>query len=582
MVTKQARDGNGKYVSMKDKATIANAAAIQEVLANMATSRSEFIQQLIDPRRDINDECGYPTTTSITVDDMRELYDRESIATRVVEVMPKESWKTQPSVFETEDVDNITAFEEAWTDLGQSLRGESWYQDEEGSPIWEHLLRADIQSGIGWYGVLLLGIDDGRDMREPADFRALGTGGKVTRKLLFLRSFDEALVNVTRYDSDPSSVRFGQPETYDITLNDPREQSQGGVGLSTATFNVHWTRVIHVADNLGSSEVLGVPRMRPVFNRLLDLRKLYGGSAEMYWRGAFPGLSVETHPQLGGEVAIDDALVKDRMEDYMNGLQRYLLLMGMSAKSLAPQVVDPTPQIDTQITAICIRLGIPKRIFMGSERGELASSQDEDTWNDRLRYRQANYITPRLIIPFVDRLILMGILPEPEGYSVVWPDLDSLTKLEQADISVKQTEAMTKYVGGNVEAMMTPFDYLVRVIGWTQEEAEAVVEAAMAEEEKITIPEEPEVSIAPVGTGPTEQEPTKPGEVLTTPEPESTENAYRSLRLNLDHDEQSAYMVPPPIKSNITWVPNNTPQEEPEVATHIEPDNGTLREVVDD
>src|SRR6185312_3650467 len=158
-----------------------------------------------------------------------------------------------------------------------------------------------------------------------------------------------------------------------------------GIGLPLATVRVHWSRVIHIADNLRNSEIFGVPRMQPVYNRLLDLRKLYGGSAEMYWAGAFPGLSLETNPQLGGDVLIDQSAVRSMMGQYRNGLQRYLQLTGMSAKVLSPTVVDPTQQVDKQIEAICIELTIPVRVFKGSERGELASNQDDSTWNDRVR-----------------------------------------------------------------------------------------------------------------------------------------------------------------------------------------------------
>ena len=150
----------------------------------------------------------------------------------------------------------------------------------------------------------------------------------------------------------------------------------------------------------------------------MDLDKLYAGSAEMYWRGAFFGLAFETHPQLGPDAEIDEDAIKNTMEQYMNGLQRYFGLEGMSAKSIAPQVVEPNKQIEAQLDAVCIELGIPKRVFMGSERGELASSQDADTWNDRLKDRQDNVVTPNIVIPFVNRLISLGILPKPEGYQV--------------------------------------------------------------------------------------------------------------------------------------------------------------------
>src|SRR5574337_154677 len=130
--------------------------------------------------------------------------------------------------------------------------------------------------------------------------------GKKSKKaypggMLFMRCFDEMLVQVVQYEADLRNPRFGRPIMYLVTLNDPR-YPHTGIGLPLATLRVHWSRVIHLADSIRSSEIFGMPRMQPVFNNLLDLRKLYGGSAEMYWQGALPGISFETNPNLGGDV----------------------------------------------------------------------------------------------------------------------------------------------------------------------------------------------------------------------------------------------------------------------------------------
>jgi hypothetical protein len=215
--------------------------------------------------------------------------------------------------------------------------------------------------------------------------------------------------------------------------------------------------------------------------------KIYGGDAEGYWRGAITGLSLETHPQLGGDVTIDMADVRTQVENFYNGLQRALGFTGMSAHTLAPSVVDPSSHIDKQIEAICICLGIPKRVFMGSERGELASGQDDAKFNDRIKGRQVGHITPHIIVPFIDRLINVGVLPEPkasgkegprQGYSVRWPDLDSTTERDKSQIAVAKTQAMATFVAGNVEAIMPLQDFYVRILGMTKEEAMAVIEGA--------------------------------------------------------------------------------------------------------
>jgi hypothetical protein len=211
---------------------------------------------------------------------------------------------------------------------------------------------------------------------------------------------------------------------------------------------------------------------------VLNLEKLYGGSAEMYWRGAFPGLSIETIPELGANVVLTPEQkqgMKDMMEDYMNGLQRYLSLMGMQAKSLAPQVVDPTPQITVQLDAICIKIACPKRIFVGSERGELASSQDDKQWNDRLAGYQSSYVTPRAIVPFVNRLICVGVLPEPKKFCVKWPDLNSLSDTEKADIALKRAQTIHYYMNSGGEAICSPIDFWTRVMGVPDAEAKSIL-----------------------------------------------------------------------------------------------------------
>ena len=474
---------------------------MDQMVNNAYTLRSDLIKGLTDPRRDYDKECGYPDRHGILIDDYKYRYERQDIAQRVVDVLPDESWQATPSLIEDEDMDNTTPFEEAWANLAKSLRGEeSWFDDEDGNPLWEYLHRIDRLSGIGDFGILLLGLDDGVKLEvpvtgfsdpEPGETSSLGVmsfnaAKRKERKLTFIRCYDRSLITSIEFEWNIHSPRYGKPKFYMVTQVDA-----GGMPITMTGQNapsqdekVHWSRVVHICDNLNASEIFGQPRMQSVFNRLLDLTKLMGGSAEMYWRGAFPGLSLETHPQLGGDVNINESDLKSKIWDYQNGLQRALSLVGMSAKSLAPQVVDPSKQVEVQIDAICIQLGIPKRLFMGSERGELASGQDDSTWNDRLRARRIDYIGPRIIVPFVDRLIQIGVLPEPDGYQISWPDPETIKPTEQSAIAVQTTDAIVKYVGGGGQSLIDPLDFLTRVLSFDKEEAEEILQATSAENEE--------------------------------------------------------------------------------------------------
>lgn len=473
------KNGNGRPSPLVNEDGTVNMAIyrLEEAVYNAMLTRKEFLDELTDPRRDIASECGHPKTSEVSSIMYRNIYDRNPIAARVNDVLPEECWASPPTVYEDEDADITTEFEEAWSQLDESLRGASWFQDEEGSPIWEVLQRADKLSGVGHYGLILLGLDDGEDLSQPVK---LDAKGKSNLNLLFLRVFDESACPIVRREADPTNPRFGQPTAYNVTFDDPRDESSSSLSTMHQTKEVHWSRVVHIADNVRSNEVFGVPRMLPVLNRLLDCDKLYAGSAEMYWQGAFPGIAFETHPSLGveGYGQIDQAAMRNQVEQYFNRLQRYLAPIGLSAKTLSPQVVDPTSQIAAQLEAICIQLAIPLRIFKGSERGELASSQDKHIWDWRLQARRVNYITPRIIVPFVDRLIQLRVLPEPKGFSVSWPEVGEMTPMEQADMTAKRIDAMAKYLAGGVDALLPPMEFLTLELGYTDEEAKSILEAA--------------------------------------------------------------------------------------------------------
>jgi len=466
---------------------------LMDMALNAQSTRWGYLQSLMDPRRDIDQECGYDASREHDPQLYRELFDRNPIASRVNKLFPSETWGLPPEIYESEDPKAKTPFEEAWLELGASLGGESWHEDLTCSSIWEVLRRADILSGIGHFGVILLGLSDTADLSEPVEeidkegksvFTAKKKSGNVRnakqpRRLLYMRVFDETQATIQSLETDPSNPRYGQPTHYNINFYNVNNQSDGQIVSSVGTKVVHWTRIIHVTDNVLSNELMGVPRCKPVLHRLLDLNKLYSGSAEMYWKGAFPGLSIETQPQLQGDVEIDAEAMRSQMFDYMNSLQRYLTLTGMSAKTLSPTVVDPTTQINVQLEAICIELGVPVRIFKGSERGELASSQDAAAWLDRVKDRQRMITTPRLVVPLVNRLIQVGVLPVPKKYVTHWPDMASLSEEEQARVGTLIVDVMAKYIQGGLEVMMTPMDFMMRLLHFSQEEAEGILEAAI-------------------------------------------------------------------------------------------------------
>lgn len=441
-------------------------AVMEQMMYNTMTTRAKVLQQLIDPRRDINAECGYPD--EITIAMYRQTYDREGIAARVVDVFPDECWAVDPVIVETAYT-TLNSFEQAWLDLDIT------------NNILHYLHRVDRVSGIGQFGVLLLGLSDTKDLTKAA--KGVGDDGVPSKepgsyKLLFVRAFDQTLVSIKDWELDLRNPRYGLPKMYTIKQGHP-QQVLDGTQPPLQSMDVHWSRIIHVADDRVSSEVFGTPRLQSVFNRVLDISKLLAGSAEMFWKGAFPGYSFELMPNLIGEVEMDKESMRLEFEKYSNGLQRYLALTGVTAKSLEPQVASPEYHMDAQIQALAIAKGVPVRVFIGSEEAKLASTQDARTWNKRLRRRQSKYLAPMLVRPFADRLIALGILPPPEEsplYKITWPDLNSPTDSDKASVAVSWTEALTKYVQSGLVRILPPEAFLTFILEIPLDKAKAMLE----------------------------------------------------------------------------------------------------------
>lgn len=433
------------------------------LLYNAFTLRRELLQQILDETRDLDTECGYPAT--VKTSDYQTMFNRDGIGTRVTKLMPEESWNVAPEIVENEESEE-TPFEEAWKELNEEHH------------LFHYLLRLDVLSGIGRYGLLLIGINDGKKLNEPVEGIDLKTGKSslnLKHELTYLRPLSETVVVVKTKETDVTSLRYGRPVTYGFVT----ENLDGETSSSELT--VHWTRVIHVAENKTTSEIFGTPRMQIVYNYLLDIKKLLGGSAEMLWRGGFPGIAFEVNPARTTALTTEEKTdLRAEFENYSNHLQRYLALTGVTAKSLELQVADPQAHFEIQLKAIGMALGIPYRLLLGAEKAELASSQDVKVWNRRVKNRQETHCSSEILRPFIDRLITFGVLPPPESYTIKWASLDALDPKDQAKVCKDRTEAIAKYVSAGADSLIPPRQFLTAVMGFTNEEAEMFLEEAAA------------------------------------------------------------------------------------------------------
>lgn len=419
--------------------------------------------------RDVYEALGYPVT--IEYSEYASRYLRQDIASAVINRPVVATWRGEVNIMEAGD-DNETALEKAWKEL----------EDELG--LKSRFIRLDKVAGIGKYGVLVLGLDD---VKKKEDAKLPVTG---KRKLLYVKPLGQDNAKIASWESKPGNKRYGLPVLYDITITDSSTKA-------TSTMQVHHSRIIHIVDGKLESEIEGVPRLQNVFNRLMDLEKLVGGDAEMFWRGARPGYQGKLDKDYQLTQEMKDAM-QDQVDEFEHNLRRIMINEGVDLEALAQQVADPSSHVDVQIQMISAATGIPKRILTGSERGELSSSQDKDEWMSYVQSRREEYAEPIILRPFIDRCIEYGILPEAstEGYTINWEDLFAISESERVVIGKGRAEALAKYAASPMaEGVMPPEAFLEHILGFDKDTVEIILEMqkAFVKEEGILTPEEEEI-----------------------------------------------------------------------------------------
>jgi hypothetical protein len=388
-----------------------------------------------DGLRQMEEVLGYKDT--LTYRDFKRAYIRNDLAKRIVNTWPNATWSQPPLVYDDQDNDVDTPFELAWQALEKRLA------------IYRNLRLIDRLAQLGHYGCLLIGLRGQPLLSQPA--QAVRSPDDV----LFLQPYSEELLTVETFGTDAGDPLYGKPQTYRLVGGATSDTTDMGLRRPThAGVIVHASRVLHMPgeDGLDDPDIYGQPILEAVYNKLVDLMKVVGGSAEMFWRDAKRRIALEV--QEGYTLSPDAAAqLTQEAEEYQHGLRDFLRLMGVQAKDLSGTVSSPKEHFETIMQCIAGTVKIPTRILLGSERGELASSQDEDAYLREVAQREVNYAQPRGLDPLIERFIALRILPPPrnEEWVVTWPNVWTLSEQAQATIMKDRAAAVKSVTGALVD-----------------------------------------------------------------------------------------------------------------------------------
>jgi len=411
--------------------------------------------------RDYYTSLGYPKT--VRFQDYEDFYYRGDIAGKIVDLPAKDTWKKPPLISDGRQTEKE---EKEIREEKQPLNTpflEDWDTVVNRRKVWHYLSRADRISGIGRFGVMFLGIKNSGKTSDPLNFNAYDL-----ESLMYLSVFSEGSVEIVELEEDNKDKRFGLPKFYRIKMGENTKYDE----------TVHWSRIIHFADDLTENEVYSRPRLERVVNRLHDLMKVVGGGSEATWRLAYQG--IHANIKEGYNFTPEQRkFLADEIDEYIHDTKRFVRTQGVDITQLGGQVVDPSGLFNINISLISAASGIPQRILIGSERGELASSQDAENWAGIISSRQTEYGEP-LLRKFIDRLIWLGILTKPENglnaYGLTWPDIYQMSVKEQAEVG--SIEASTTAVEN--QDLNLPIITRWRRAGLTQAE----IDRALADKNK--------------------------------------------------------------------------------------------------
>ena len=440
-----AEDGDRDMLGLADRALLERLAVMR--YAGLAYGGN----------RDYYETLGY--NRNPRPEEYRARWERGGIAETINDAPAEASWRDRPDVIDNASDgpsdESVTQFERDIDFLFDELQ------------LLHYLERWDKALGMGEYGLLMLGLAESEepDISEVSgDAPSLGEPAEENAYALDDRAhfsvFTQESVTDIKTVSNPMHERFGLPRLYDLEID-------AGDGARAET--VHYTRVLHAAEGLLDNEVYGKPRLRAVLNRLDDREKILGGSAEAYWRSADRRLQLnyqgDSSPQDAGEVA-------EEAEEMIHGMRSVLTTRNTELNAIEGSDPDPTGALDKNTEELSGTVGIPKRILTGSERGELASTQDRATFFGRIQERRTSFCEPMMLRPLIDRLIHLGIVSEPngDGYDIEWADLFELNEIEQAELMETRAKALkTAAPMGDPGSLATDPEIRETIMGWDPE-----------------------------------------------------------------------------------------------------------------
>jgi len=403
--------------------------AAQTLAGTLRLQMGQLLGLSHDNKRDIYNIYGYPQ--EIDFETMWRYARRQGVANRITFGMAKSCWR-----------DGLEIFENAEKDAKPVLVDDVLTLKKQG--LIKKLERADVLNRIGRFSVLFVGIPDGLDSDQP-----LGKADKSKLDQVYFKAFAYDGIQISEQVQDPKDPRFGLPEMYQVQKS-VRGTTQKDTVLES--INVHWTRIVHLNESALDSDVEGMGQLEPIFNRILDLDKTTGGSAEAYFRNAKGKIAFELDPKFSANLLGDEA-AKQKLDDaateFTNQFKDHIFAVGSKVQSVDTPHHTPKDTVMAAYWEISCYTGIPIRLLIGMGSGQMAGSEDQLAYNALVAGRQSVDCSGWAgeALGILANAGMIKLLPE---YEIRFPVQQAVTEIQAAEIGEtkgKTVEAVYKAAG---------------------------------------------------------------------------------------------------------------------------------------
>lgn len=397
-------------------------------------------------RTKLYEEFGYPD--ELGFDQYYRAYERNPVAYAAVHKLLESCWTDKPTIIDGDENKESTETT-PWEKTATKLLSKHWAKIKD----------ADRRNLVGRYSALLIQFKDGREWKEPVDTNVVSRlRDKAIVKLI---PAWESQIKPGNFDTDTMSETYGEPVNYQFN-----EQPVGDDGTygPVRSVMVHPDRVIILCEGSEDENMLsGVPFLRAGYNKLLDLEKISGGSAEGFLKNASRQLGISFDAATDMKTIADMAkeagyanlgeAMNDKMMKLNRGTDAALVTQSGTTSVLSVAAADPAPSWTVTANEFSSSIQCPFTILFGQQTGRLASDEDKADWAKRCNGRRWGFQS-LVVEKVLERFWTMGAIEHPSSGEVTlaWSDLLAPSEKEK----IANMQAMATVAKDTQAAFGTP------------------------------------------------------------------------------------------------------------------------------